>query len=111
MSFFHKNNFNRFVGEDQAMLVAKIANKIMCEKGDVVFGRYFTNGESKNFSTEQTKDDTHVALIVDMSEMGSFAPSDGPIHVDLPSKQDEIQALAERAKLLELENMQLRGKK
>jgi len=108
--FFHKDNFKKYLGEDQANLMAKVANKVVNDQGRVAFGRSFTDGECKNFSTVQSKTDTHVGIIIGLSEMGAFEPSKVEVLVDAPTREDEVRAMSERMRLLELENLQLRGK-
>ncbi len=109
--FFHKDNFKKYLGDDQANLIAKVANKLVATKGSLVFGRSLTTDECKEFSTNQKGTDTHVGIIIGLFAMGAFEPSETPIQTDMPTKDDELRAAQERAKSLELENLQLRGKK
>lgn len=111
MSFFHKDNFTKYLGNDQANLIGKECNKVIAQQGKVVFGRLLDNGECLEFSTKQKATDTCVGIIIGLSPMGELAPSDSPIQTDMPTKEDEVRAMQERMRLLELENLQLRGMK
>lgn len=108
--FFNKDNFTSVMTEDEANLVAKMANELIDDNGMVVYGSVTESGEAE-FSTEKKESDTHVAIAIGIKEMGIFAPKKQPIRRDSPEEKDLMRALSERNRLLELEIKQLRSRR
>ena len=105
---FHRQNFEHVLTEDQATLVAKLANEVVDRQAKVLYGRLYSNGKAEDFTTGKKRTDTHVCLGVAISEMGAFSPSEAPIAIARPEANDLVRAQAERLKILENENRQLR---
>ena len=102
--FFHKDNFREFLmDDDQACLMAKLANQILDENSKVFYGRMYSNGSCEDFGTEKKATDTHVCLATDISIMGNFKPSEVPISLERPTEVDFQRAQAKLIKQLELE--------
>ncbi len=110
--FFHSDNFTDIgLDSDTANLVAKVANQILDKKSKVLYGTMYANGDCEAFSTEKQRTDTHVCLGVEISMMGEFKPSEVPIALDRPKKEDIERMQAQRIKQLERELAQTRGAK
>lgn len=108
---FHASQFTQYIGDENAKLAAKIANELVGNTGVVIYGNHFDNGTCDNFSSTQNDHDTHVAIAIGLSVMGSLPVNNSPINVGKVTKEDLLRAAEERAERLENENKQLRGKK
>jgi len=109
--FFHADNFSEIVEPDQAVLIAKVANNILDKNSKVFYGRMYSDEKCEGFGTNKDRTDTHVCLGVEVSIMGSFQPTEVPIKLDRPTKQDLERAQSQRIEQLERENTLLRGGK
>jgi len=61
----------------------------------------YASGACDAFSTNKKPTDTHVCLAVEISVMGEFKPSDEPISLDRPKKEDFERMLRQRNEQLE----------
>jgi len=108
--FFHSDLFKQYIGEDQARLVAKLANQIIASQGQVVYGTLFADSECENFTTDQKPADTHVGIIIGVEAMGTLQFSDTPVKSDTPTDEDINRSYEAEIRRLQSENKQLRGK-
>ena len=109
--FLHRTHFEAAgISPDTADLVAKIANQVLDQSCQVIYGEYLQNREAHNFSTEKKRTDTHVALLLGVDIMGNLKPHDSPVALERPAKADLEKMQADRIKQLERENKMLRGK-
>jgi len=106
--FYHYKNFSSVISQDQAVLIAKIANDLLDQQAKVMYGNSYADGRADSFTSTQQRTDTHVCLAVGIDELGTFAPSTSPIALDKPSLDDIMKAQVERIKDLE---KQVRGSK
>jgi len=109
--FFHESNFSHVLTDDQANLIAKIANDILDRQAKVMYGEHYQNGSGANFSTAKKRTDSHVCLAVGISELGLLKPSESPIALEKPREEDVVRAQADRLRLQENEIRQLREMK
>lgn len=109
---FHQRNFEEIgLDQDTANLVAKVANQIIDQNSKVLYGTMRSDGRCLEFGTEKKYHDTHVCLGVEISTMGHFKPSEMPVALDRPQKQDIERFQAERIKQLERDLNLARSKK
>jgi len=108
LMFYHYKNFSSVISQDQAVLIAKIANDLLDQQAKVMYGNSYADGRADSFTSTQQRTDTHVCLAVGIDELGTFAPSTSPIALDKPSLDDIMKAQVERIKDLE---KQVRGSK
>lgn len=102
--FYHQSNFTDIgIDPDTANLVTKLANDILDKNSKVLYGTMYSDGKCTEFSTEKSRVDTHVCIAVDIAMMGNFKPSDSPIALDRPKKEDIERMQAQRILQLERE--------
>ena len=99
--FFHQSQFSKYIGDDLANLVSKIANEIIDNQGVVLYGNAYEDGRVLNFGTDKKSNDTHVAIAIGVSAMGFLSEPAGPLKSDDINKDDLINAQKERIRLLE----------
>lgn len=101
---FTPKDFEKFVAPSQAILIAKICNSLLDTEGTVVYGTASARGELVDFSTTKKKSDTHVAILLGVSEMGNLRPIDGGFTLTPPDAREIAQALEAKLNYLEKEN-------
>jgi len=82
--------------------MAKIANEIINDNGIVLYGNAYQDNKCNNFSTENSKGDTHVVIAIGLSEMGLF-DSMGEIKTEKATESELVDVMKQRNKMLERE--------
>ena len=98
--FFDAGHF-KDLGEAQARLAAKLANRAVAEAGVPIFGQAFEGEELDGFSTSKESMDTHVAFALGVETMGRLKPRAKAVRADYIHDSDLEQALKERNRQLE----------
>ncbi len=99
---FHMDDFTGETipfGEDEALLIAKIANKLIDERSVVLYGNQHDDFSCTNFTSQdhRTDEDTHVLRGIEISTMGSLPRHTKPILDDAKiTEKDLLRAERER---------------
>jgi hypothetical protein len=115
---FHEDDFKPYLGTEQSKMAAQVANTILNQNGNVLFGEIFEDKDGKmhfvNFTSKKEAGDTHTTISIGVSAMRAFAPlaDTSRIQVDGPTSVQKARAETERLAQLEADNEALkRGKK
>lgn len=110
--FLHKSHFEEAgFPPDSAELAAKIANNVIDQSCQPIYGEYLQNNEAHNFGTSKKRTDTHVALLLGVALMGNLKPHSAPVALERPSKIDIEKMQSDRIKQLERQLQMERGQK
>jgi hypothetical protein len=108
--FFHSDLFTDLgIDADSANFITKVCNQFIDQNSQNVYGEYLQNGKASGFSTEKKRTDSHTALLLGVTLMGSLKPHDATVKLDTPTKQDIERFQAQRIQQLEREVSTLRG--
>ena len=108
--FFTEANFKDILRPDEARTIAKVCNALIDSHGLVLYGNAFDDDSASNFSSDKHKADTHVGILIGLSEMGIFESGGKSPKKDKPSDEDLVALMRDRQKVLERENRTLRSK-
>lgn len=98
--FFSSHHFSDHLNPEMASIIAKVANDVIDRHGKVVYGSGYDDGSVDSFTSSQKPTDTHVAIMVGISEMGYFDATEKAFKRDLVTESDEVISL--RAQVEEL---------
>ena len=107
--FFRALHFRKILAPELAEAAALLANETLDSKGEVAYGNKFSDHTLDNWSSNQEKDDTHVAMLVNIAEMG-FDSDERDIHIERLGDDDHKEFLKDRIDQVERENKRLREK-
>lgn len=109
--FFHKDLFvDHGIDMDTAIFLAKLCNGHVDDRATILTGNMYTDGSGNSFSTNRKETDTHALVALEIVSMGTLRPSESPVRIDRPTKEDRERMLSNRVKQLEREVQTERSK-
>ena len=98
--YLKSHHFDDIVSKELAGALATRANEILASKGKHVYGVLLKDGTVDYFSSHQERDDSHTALLIDVSEMG-WSDDHREVHMETNKGKDMPDFWKSRAKQLE----------